>query len=163
MTILAIRKLADKTTGERIVRYDPLTGEKKLVNPATPGDEHEPWPLAGVQFEGDIPFTTSVPTDYVDRAVREGWMERVNERAVVRPAGRTQTEWSSSQTGTPHTFIQCDEIIFKTVEGDFRFKVTLNPDKYAADLDPEQTVTSELYEAGKTRVVNFYRLERVGG
>jgi hypothetical protein len=163
--LLKIRKLADKSTGERIVKFDPNTGEKKLVNPATPGEEHEPWPLAGVRFEGDAPQSTVVPVKYVDQAVREGWMQRVNERAVVRPAGRAMDEWSGVQ-GSPHTFIQCDEIVIKTVDGDFRYRVVVQPDKYVAaqnGIDVDKKVTPKLYESGKTAVVHDYTLERIDG
>lgn len=167
MAILTVRKLADKSSGRREVRFDPITGERKLVNPDTPGSDHEPWPLGGVEFLGDPPSEVSIPVKYVDQAVREGWMQRVGERLVTRPAGRTQDEWIGVQ-GVPHTFIQCDRIVLRMVEGDYTYRVTLNPDKYVADeddyiYDPEAEVTPELYEAGMTRVVNHYRLELIDG
>jgi len=40
--ILTIRKLADKTTGERLVRYDPETGVRKLVFVSSSGVYGEP-------------------------------------------------------------------------------------------------------------------------
>lgn len=176
--MLAIRKLADRESGERVVRFDPVTGEKKLVNPATPGDEHEPWPLAGVRFEGEAPDQVSVPMDWVQRAVAEGWAELVNQRAVVRPAGPTQDVLVSSHTGAPHTFIQADEVIFHMIDGDYRYKITRNPDKYAVDsvgvvnadkgligvrISKTKKVTPEVYSAGQTEVCWDYMLERIDG
>jgi hypothetical protein len=175
MTVLAIRKLADKSTQTRIVRYDPETGEKKLVNPATPGEEHEPWPFAGIEFVGEPPQETFVSIKVINTGVREGWIKKKGQRAVVRPAGKTQDDFNGVQ-GVPHTFIHCDEIIFKTVHGNVRYRVTQQPDKYAVVdeelvnpekglyrqvIDLEKSVTPEIYAAGETRVTNFYRLERV--
>lgn len=163
MTMLRVRKLADKSTGTRVVRFDPETGERKLVNPDTPGDSHEPWPLLGVQFEGEAPQETKVPTKYVEAAIAEGWMERVNERPVVRPAGPRQNVWSSTHNGTPHTFIHCDQIIFHMVEGDYTYEVVHQPDKYLADGHDDDTVTPEEYAAGNTRVDHWYGLELIDG
>jgi hypothetical protein len=191
MAILAMHKLADKEGQERIrvpilqnvvlrngETVQVATGEYKLVNPDTPGVEHEPWPSAGIDFKGEPPEETTVATGYVDNAVAEGWMSRVNERAVVRPAGPKQNVYNSTHTGAPHVFLHCDEIVFHTVRGDTRYRVIEQPDKYAVvDLDvineekglvreiidPEKKVTQEIYEAGQTKVQHFYRLERING
>lgn len=172
------RKLADKSTGERVVRFDPVTGEKKLVNPATPGDTHEPWPLLGVVFEGDPPTEATIPTGMVVTGVSEGWIERVNPTHVMRPAGPTQDVMESGHSGNPHFFTHCDEMIFKMHDGDYRYRVVHQPDKYAVTgknlvneekglylevIDPEMPVTPEIYALGETRVDNFYGLERVDG
>lgn len=162
---LQIHKLADTSSGERVVRYDEVTGEKKLVNPATPGNEHEPWPLKGVRIanDGGPSAKCNVSQRYVSTAVSEGWMTRVNERAVVRPAGRTQAHLESSQTGTPHVFIHADEIHIKTLDGDVKYRVIHQPDKYAATGGDKKKVTPEMYEAGETRVDWFYGLELING
>lgn len=155
---LRVQKLADKSTGERVKRYDPITGEGYLLNPAT--NQAEPWPLAGVKVL-DAPSTTRVPTSWVDRGVAEGWLEGVNARPVVRPAGARQDVWNSSQTGRPHLFIHYDEIIIKGVDGNVRYRVTHQPDKYVADGDDDARVTPDIYTAGNTRVDWFYDLELV--
>lgn len=167
MAILAFRKLADKTSGRRITRYHPETGAKMLVNPDTPGEEHEPWPLLGVRIvdvngsDTDPPQRTAIDVGRVEAGMAEGWIERVGARPVVRPAGAQQDIWTSGTTGTPHTFIHADYIIFKTVDGDVRYRVVHQPDKYAADGDDETPVSPELYAAGETRVDWFYGLELV--
>lgn len=158
---LTIRKLADTSTGRRVVRYDPETGAKKLVNPDTPGDEHEPWPLLGLRIEGDAPTRTRVSTRLVTRGIAESWLEGVNGQPVVRPAGPRQDVWNSTQTQTPHVFTHYDEIIFRTVDGDVRYRVTHQPDKYLADGADDDPVTPEDYAAGRTRVDWFYDLELV--
>lgn len=165
--ILRIRKLADKSNGERVIRYDPVTGDKKLVNPATPGEEHEPWPLAGIDFVDengqptDPPQETSISTSKVSEGISEGWLTREGERPVVRPAGRTQGEWNSTHSGAPHTFLHADTLVFHAAVGDVRYRVTHQPDKYVDTdwADDETPVSPELYAAGNTRVDHFYGLE----
>jgi hypothetical protein len=158
---LKIRKLADKTQETRVIRFDPETGEKKLVNPATPGEDHEPWPLAGVVIEDEIQSSVRVPMSYVSKAIAEGWMTRVNEKVVVRPAGPNQKVFASSATGTPHVFFHADEIHIHTVGGDVKYKVTHQPDKYASKGDDSTQVTEKIYSAGDTRVDWFYDLELI--
>jgi hypothetical protein len=160
---LSIRKVADKSVGSRVRRYDPVTGQPKLVNPDTPGEEHEPWPLAGVEFVGDPPEQTTVATRYVDNAIAQGWATRVNERPVVRPAGPTMGDWNSSHSGSPHVFLHADEVVFHTTSGDVRYKVTHQPDKYVADGNERTKMTADHYEAGNSRVDHFYGLERIDG
>jgi len=152
---LAVRKLADRSIGERVVRYDPVTGEKKLVNPATPGDQHEPWPLLGVRIEGELPDETRVSTRWVAGGVAEGWLELVNEQVVHRPSGPPDDLWRTP----PHTFRQADAIIIKTVDGPVTYRVIHQPDKYVDDAKPDARVTPEIYAAGQTRVDHFYDLE----
>lgn len=159
--MLKVRKLADTSVGERVVRYDPETGERRLVNPAT--GRPEPWPLAGVRIEGDAPVSCKVPTSWVARGIAEGWLEGVNERPVVRPAGPTQNVWNSSHTGQPHLFMHYDALILKCVDGDVRYEVTHQPDKYVDSDDPSESVTPEIYAAGNTRVDHFYELTLAEG
>lgn len=172
-TPLIIRKVADKSTGERVVRFDPETGEKKLVNPATPGDEHEPWPLAGVEFvyEDGPPAFTRVSTSYVQDAIREGWLEAEGMEPVVRPSGPADNKWA----GNPHVFMHIDALVFKTINGDVRYNVVRQPDKYVEGNSYDERglttrrvntddheVTDEIYAEGKTRVDWFYDLELEG-
>lgn len=112
----------------------------------------------GIRLE-DAPEQTLIPTRYVDQAVAEGWMRRINERPVVRPAGPTQDILNSSFNGSPHLFIHCDTIIIYTVDGDYHYVVQHQPDKYVASGDDESIVSPEVYAAGDTRVDHFYAVE----
>lgn len=137
--MLTVRKLADKTGQERVKKFDAATGEPKLVNPATPGEDHEPWPLLGVTFEGDPPVKTTAGVAWVNTAIQEGWLRRVNERPVVRPGGPLANPWAVS-----HTFIHADRMIFKDHERGFvGYKVIRNPDKYTDDGNPLAEYGSE--------------------
>lgn len=162
MSTLTIRKLADKTAQQRVTRFDPVTGEKKLVNPNTPGDDHEPWPLLGVQIVGEAPTRARLSTTLVAQGVAEGWLTGVGGSPVVRPAGRTPTEWNSTHTRAPHIFMHYDELVIKTIDGQHvRYRVTHQPDKYVADGTDDAEVTAEHYAAGNTRVDHFYDVELV--
>lgn len=144
MEMLKIRKLADKSVGERVTRYHPETGEAYLTNPATPGNDPEPWPLAGIKFEGEPPSETSASMRWVLQGVAEGWLELVGEKVMRAPGGPPQNPWSKV-----HTFHTARAIKFKTVAGAVTYQVTHNPGKYDDASEP----------AG-TRVDWFYRLRR---
>lgn len=135
--VLTVRKLADKTTGERVVRFDPATGEKRLVNPDTPGDEHEPWPLAGVQIE-DPPDETTASTTFVNAGVAEGWIDLVGSRVQHAPGGPPADQWRVT-----HTFIEADRLVFHTVDGDLVYDVVANPGK---DFAQDPMVVRWYYE-----------------
>ena len=175
---LILRKHADKSTGERIDRFDPVMGAKRLINPATPGNDHEPWPLAGVTIEHLSDGPVNLSTTLVADGIREGWIEGVNERPVVRPAGPEQHVWASGHTGQPHVFLHYDALVFHTLDGDVEFTVTHQPDKYADfdavmrgrtdavepfEADDETPVTPEMYTSGATRVDHFYTVTEVKG
>ena len=121
---LTIRKVADTSEGRRVVMYDPETGDRKLVNPDTPGDDHEPWPLAGIQIE-HLPKHAMLSQSYVAAARAEGWMEVTGEKRVFKPAGPASNPWQNT-----HTFIHLDTITVKTMDGDVTFNVVRQPDKY---------------------------------
>jgi hypothetical protein len=172
---LRIRKLADRSSGSRETRYDPTTGQKYLHNPATGGAE--PWPLAGIQLDGadgseGPPQTIGISTTVVDNGRAEGWITVEGENVVHRPGGPPGNLWAVT-----HTFRQVDTLIFHTVDGDVRYRVTHQPDKYAVvdrvtanddkrlvreEIDPDAEVTDEIYAAGDTRVDWFYVAELEG-
>lgn len=154
---LTIRKLADKTTGERVTRYDQETGAKKLVNPATDGDDHEPWPLAGVEAVGEVPAEVDFPTHFVARGKAEGWITLEGEEVVHRPGGPPDNVWAVT-----HTMVQAQEIVLHLASGDVRYKVVHQPDKYVAEGTDKTKVSDELYAAGQTRVDYFYGCKLVG-
>lgn len=130
MESLVLRKLADKSVGERIRRYDMATGEAYLHNPAN--GQREGWPLAGVRIENEAgpPTAVRVSASKVAEGRTEGWIEVEGEEPVVRSAGPAENPWLLS-----HTFIHLDAVVFKTVDGDFRYEVTENPDKWPDDKD----------------------------
>jgi len=151
--VLAVRKRADKTVGTRVPGVDPGTGEKTLINPAS--GLPEPWPLAGVQIEGEPPASCRVPTSWVERGIDEGWIELVNPRLVHRPGGPA----GAKQWSTVHTFTHADAIVLRTVDGPVRYRVVHQPDKYVDSDDPGEPVTDDIYQAGNTRVDRLYGLE----
>jgi hypothetical protein len=150
MSILTFRRLADRSQGERVVRWDHETGEKVLVNPAT--GEPEPWPLAGVQIEGDVPTQTTLSTSIVDRGRGEGWISVEGERAVVRPAGPPGAPYLKK-----HTFVHADVVVLHLVAGDVRYRVTHQPDKYHEGPEGTDAVGDP-----NARVDHFYGLELEG-
>lgn len=170
---LSIRKLADTSEGTRVPRFDPVTGERLLVNPET--NAVEPWPLAGIEIVGDAPSYTHVGTSWVAKGKAEGWITLEGEEIVHRPSGPSDNVW-----GAPaHTFVQAEALIIHTVDGDVRYKVVHQPDKYADNAvyvndgkktenglqytansySDETKVTDEHYANGQTRVDWFYGLE----
>lgn len=153
--ILTIRKLADKTGQERIKKFDPETGEPKLVNPATPGDDHESWPLLGVTIEGDPPRRTTAGMTWVNAAISEGWLKRVNESAVVRPGGSQDSPWSPA-----HTFIHAEVLVIDDYDrGPVAYRVTRQPDKYIRS--GEELIPVKEWTERETEVCWFYELELV--
>lgn len=158
--VLTIRKVPDRSTGTRHVRFDPDTGDRKLVNPATPGEDHEPWPLAGITIEGEPPEFTSASTGWVDRGIAEGWIRRIGERAVVRPGGPP-----SAPMAKTHTFVHCDRIVLRDMErGEVIYRVTRNPDKYfvvgeKAGYPVEEYGSEPDTDLADTEVIWFYEMQ----
>lgn len=155
---LTIHKLADTSSGRRHVKYDAETGAKKLVNPDTPGDAHEPWPLAGVEIVGDPPDECEVSTGFIARGKAEGWIELEGENVMHRPGGPPSNLWAVT-----HTFVQAKAIVFHLAGGDVTYKVMHQPDKYVADGTDTAKVTEDHYAAGETRVDLFYGLKLMKG
>lgn len=165
---LRIRKLADRSTGERkpLLRIDPTrvqideaTGklfvdaedvERILFNPDTPELEHEPWPLLGIAFEGDAPKRARVPTSTVARGQAEGWLTLEDATMVHRPGGPAGDPWRVT-----HSFQHGSAVVFHTVDGDVRYRIVENPDKWPAEKD------GDLGFGGDVRW--FYDLERADG
>jgi len=130
---LIVRKLADKSQGHG------------------PG---EPWPFAGIAVQGDPPEECVLSTTFVSRGRAEGWITVENARPVHRPGGPPAAPWRIT-----HTFEHMDAIVISTVDGDVRYRVVHQPDKYADPGDDITPVTDAVYAAGETRVDWFYGLE----
>lgn len=126
---LRVRKLADRSVGERVTRYDPETGAAFLVNPET--GEPENWPFAGLVVE-QAPKQCEIPTVFVTGGVAEGWIELENPRMVHRPGGPPEEPWRVT-----HTFTHADAIVLKAVDGDVRYRVVEQPDKWPAEKNDE--------------------------
>lgn len=141
--MLKIRKLADKSSGTRIKQYHPYSGQSILVNPETPGNEHEPWPFLGIKIEGELPEETAVSTTFVDRGIAEGWLKLENPRIVHEAGGPSNNPWTVT-----HTFKQADAVVLDTVDGEIRYVVRTQPGKWDDANEP----------SGK-RVDWFYGLE----
>lgn len=126
---LTLRKHADRSTGERIPKWDPDTGEKRLFNPHT--DRYEPWPLAGVTLDHVWP-NIKVPTKVLGRWVGEGFVTVTNSRWVVRPGGPPEDPYRVDPAhGIPHTFMHVDSFTFHLMGGTtVTYKVVHQPDKY---------------------------------
>ncbi len=161
---LRIRKLADTSTGTRIDRFDPVTGARKLVDPSTPGEDHEPWPLAGVRIEGDTPKSARLSTGLVQNGMHEGWITLEGSEPVHRPGGPPSNPWRVT-----HTFLHAEAIVIDTVDGPVRYRVVRQPDKYAVKdykngsydelvpvVDDKAEVTDEVYANGDTDISWFY-------
>lgn len=145
--LLRIRKLADTSGGRRVPRYNPLTGEKVLVDPDSPqtrtvndpetGDsltvfEEQRWPLLGIRIEGEAPERCDVSMRYVEAAESEGWMRLEGKRVVHRSGGPKKNPWRVT-----HTFVHADAIVIDTVDGEVRYRVVENPDKWPDEKNEE--------------------------
>lgn len=112
--------------------------------------------LAGVRIKGDPPPTPAPSTTVVDNGVREGWITREGERAVVRPAGPPGAPLSGT-----HTFVHADALVFRTLDGDVRYRVVGQPDKYGPDGEPAASYDG-IDDLGACDVRWFYQLELEG-
>lgn len=177
--ILTVRKVPDREGQERVrvpVLQDMVLangetvqvhvgGSYKLVNPNTPGVDHEAWPLLGVTVD-EPPQYTTMGMRWVDEAVREGWMRRIGERPVPRPGGPPQAPWALA-----HVFIHADRIVINDVyNGEVSYTVTRQPDKFYTDSAGNRHPIEEYgmlddAELATAEVAWFYELEleSVGG
>lgn len=144
--VLKIRKLADTSDGTRVTRFDPVTGEKFLADPET--GEPKPWPLAGVTIEGDVPDEVRLPTSTVDAGRREGWIVVEGESVVHRAGGPPSNPWAIT-----HTFRQADAITLKLADGDVRYRVVHQPDKYDDEAGPSGKRVDWFYDLALAKEV----------
>lgn len=135
-----------------MLKVHKVADRRGIVDPAVPPPM--PLPLLGVRIVGDIPTECRVPSSWVTRGVREGWIALEGARVVHRPGGPAGDEWRVT-----HTFTHADAVVIKCLDGDVRYRVVHQPDKYADSDDPTESVTPEIYATGRTRVDHFYGLE----
>lgn len=159
---LVLRKLADRSEGERVERLrvppsavrsdggdliiDPSAAQRFMLNPDTPGYEHEPWPTAGMRFEGEPETHARIPTSTVAVGVEEGWISLEGERVVHRPGGPPENPWKVT-----HTFRHADAIVLHMVDGDYRYRVVENPDKWPERKDDDPSYPDGLGFGGDVR------------
>lgn len=139
---LTLRKLADQTV-EREKLFDPFTGRAILLEPEkataliaelkpvmkdiTP----DPRPFLGLRIEGDPPKRTSVSTNLVEQGIAEGWIEGEDEDLIVRSSGPRSRPFGPR----PHAFLHFSALTFKTMDGEVRYKVVDNPDKWPEEKE----------------------------
>lgn len=124
----------------------------KLKGDGGPG----PWSLAGVRILGDPPSNPAPSTTVIDAGAREGWIVREGERPVVRPGGPRGNPWAEQ-----HTFVHADALVFKTLDGDVRYRVVGQPDKYGPDGKPVDAYDA-IDDLAACDVRWFYQLELEG-
>lgn len=159
---LTLRKLADQTA-ERQKLFDPFTGQSILVTPenyeevvtglleAMSAVVPTPRPFLGIQIEGKAPpKRTRLSTSFVANAKAEGWIEVEDEDLVVRSSGPPEDPFGPR----PHAFLHYSAITIKTVDGDLRYKVVENPDKWPDEKEGNAGFGGE--------VRHFYLLELEG-
>lgn len=154
---LEIRMLADKSQGERVARFNEISGERYLLNPET--GQPEPWPLLGLEVRGEgAPRFWKVPTSFVTRGQAEGFITVHNPQMAFRPGGPAHDPWRVT-----HTFQHIDGLTLHTLQGDIEYEVygkRGNPDKYMPEGDP-----AEIKHCGDPdgEVEWFYNLKATSG
>lgn len=157
---------------------------RKLADKSGDTLEDGSWPLVGLRIENDtLPAQTRLSTALVDAGIREGWIRVEGQRMVLRPAGPANDPWGPTAQGDKgHQFRHCDVIVFQTVDGDVRYRVVHQPDKYVDERDHQAVahgkyavkplvdpggnddvpVTDAHYAGGQTAVHWFYDVELEG-
>lgn len=140
--MLEIRKVADRSKGERqtVLVYSPNDDdaledgtllidlarvEQRLVNPDTPGFDHEPWPLKHAELVGDAPAEHGFADTAVARYMQDGFLTFKNMRAVFVEAGGKPYSRNPVLTG--------DEIVLDLKGKKLRYKVLEHPGRYEDD------------------------------
>ena len=154
---------ADRTDGERVKRYDPETGEGYLADPSTWRRDdpatwvEKPWPATAIELIDGAPASAQTTLQWIRKRQAEGLVVVEGERPEHRPGGPPDDLWRVT-----HTFIHIDALVLKTTDGDVRYRVVRQPDKYVAGGADEDLVTPDIYAAGETDVAWFYLLELEG-
>lgn len=143
-----------------------IRADKTGPNPA----EGDPWPLRGVEIEGDLSGEVLLPTSFVERHHAADWLEVHDIGIVERPALPEPGVHEDGSTivtpahrlpmpgqAAPHVFRHVEKFVIHTLNlGDITLRVVAQPDKYVDSDDPTEQVTPEVYAEGRTRVDHFY-------
>ena len=150
--MLELRKVADKSKGDRVtlqvappeetledgrVVIDPSRIEQRLVNPETPGFDHEPWPLKHVELVGDAPDKHNFSDTVVAKYMQDGFLTIKNMRLAT------------TENYERNPVITGDEFVLDLRGGKLRYKILQHPGRYN-DGDGEY-------------VTHEYTCERIGG
>jgi hypothetical protein len=117
-----IRKVADMSKGSRVVRYDPNTGAKILVNPES--GKAEPWPLLGIVLETK-PQESAIPTKTVARGIQEGWIKVESPRWEVFPGGNESDPYKKH-----YSFVHGDVLRFVCLDEIVRYEIISEPRRW---------------------------------
>ena len=101
-----------------------------------------PFPRIGVMLES-APKLAAIPTKVVQRAMSEQYATLVGSRPVNYPGGPAEDPWRKV-----HTFIEADQIVFHTVDGDVVYDVTKQPGK-SGEAGDSAAVVNHFYEADR--------------
>lgn len=136
-------------------RSAPPPRDLKGIELTEPTAPHRPLDAASA------PDQARVSDNLIAEGIREGWITGHGLDVVLRPAGPPDNPMGGSVAdGRNHEFHHYDKITFHTLHGDITYKVTHQPDKYAADGDDKTKVTDKVYASGNTRVDHFYDLTK---
>lgn len=140
---LRVRKLAGEP-GSGPHYPDHVTGEPSAR------------PFAGVAFLDERLNRTDQPPKHIrvphDFVSREPWIETVGTKGVVKPAGPSANPFAKT-----HTFVHADELVLHMADGDYRYKVVGQPDKYDAAGKPTDAAGDP-----ETEVRWFYDADLIG-
>lgn len=141
----------DRSTGELSLR--PFLG-------AEFADERGRTTVDGDPTAGPYPPfpLLRLSTNYV---ANEPWIELVNVKAVTVPSGPADNPWNGQQP--PHTFLRCDEVVLHMLSGDFRYRVTHQPGKYAGaeHVNGAEHTATDVAGDPNTHVDWFYDLDLI--
>lgn len=160
----------NKRQGLRVRKF---AGESGVIHTDHATGEPSKHPLAGVGFTDDqgrnadlegnpipAPKRLRLPSDYV---MREPWIEIVNPRPVLKPSGPPSNPWGGQQG--PHNFVHIDEFVLHMVDGDYRYRVVHQPDKYDTPEHVDGAVETPCDTPGDptTHVDWFYDADLIEG
>ncbi|MDE3076379.1 MAG: hypothetical protein KGJ86_13235, partial [Chloroflexota bacterium] len=73
----------------------------------------------------ELPSYIRISTNMVKKGIAENWLKAEGYEVVHAPAGPESDPWRAS-----HTFETYTRLVFKTVDGDITYRVTIPPRKY---------------------------------
>lgn len=124
--MLTLRKIADRSGAEpprnKAVGVND-DGSPKLENPALPYDALlEPWPLAGVELQGEAPRDHSFADTFVARASSDGYLSFEGMRMASTEVDGVAYDRDPVVTG--------DAIVLDLTTGPLRYRVLEHPGRY---------------------------------
>lgn len=159
-----VTKLADKSNGKRVKKFDPDTGEAFLINPDN-DNKTEGWPSLGYRFNSEIHDEAEVAMQALEKWERDGFAKLTNKKLVSFPGGPFDDPWRRTAADgrvLVHNVVQCDEVTFTCHDGtEYRYEVAHNPGKYYSRDDVPVTEDMDRYGEEETYMDSFYHLKRI--